>query len=340
MQEAASIRNLETTRHEIESQMGTFEETTASAGSLGFDETSVLFGDTRLFLREQGRRSAAEFVGAPAGWLKQSLSETLQAAVFGHLYEELGPKGVTLLSRGGELVRVADDNLRLGTDEVFASVAEGIGNDADGVISQNLRFPTETSFEVDLASERFQDQVQPGDIVQGGIHLYHSIAGEEATRIEAYILRLVCMNGMTRREACDRRAPRTRRLPPTMASAREMQRGQIRRLVAETYRTLQGKLEALKPLQQEQVDVPIVLRQFLDRSRVGGRRLLGRLVTAWQEQEDGVRTAWAAVNALSYVATHATDLTPQQRRALAGLAGLLAYRATHLCPRCFSVLGS
>lgn len=49
-------------------------------------------------------------------------------------------------------------------------------------------------------------------------------------------------------------------------------------------------------------------------------------------------TAYAALNALTWVASHTDRLTLAERRGLARLAGVLAFRHEHLCPRCFSIL--
>jgi hypothetical protein len=67
--------------------------------------------------------------------------------------------------------------------------------------------------------------------------------------------------------------------------------------------------------------------------------MMPRLLEAWRVEGEE-NTHYGAVNALTRVATHDLDLSERQRRVLAALAGILAFSEVHLCPRCFSVLGT
>lgn len=67
------------------------------------------------------------------------------------------------------------------------------------------------------------------------------------------------------------------------------------------------------------------------------------LAPAWQHEHggNGELHEFAAVNTVTWVATHHHDLSFRQRRTLARLAGLLAFRRVHVCPRCHTaVIGS
>ena len=142
---------------------------------------------------------------------------------------------------------------------------------------------------------------------------------------------------MHHRECVTRRASRTRRLPHDHPHARDLQRAQVRRLANDVWEALEEKLQALPQLQEEQIEVMHVFRRWLQRSRLSICRLLPRLELAWQE-EGGATTMYAAVNAVTRLATHCDDLTERERYILARLGGLLAFRRLHLCPRCYSVL--
>jgi hypothetical protein len=67
--------------------------------------------------------------------------------------------------------------------------------------------------------------------------------------------------------------------------------------------------------------------------------MMPRLLAAWRTEGEE-NSHYGAVNALTRVATHDLDLSERQRRVLASLAGILAFSEVHVCPRCFSVLGS
>jgi hypothetical protein len=67
--------------------------------------------------------------------------------------------------------------------------------------------------------------------------------------------------------------------------------------------------------------------------------MMPRLLAAWRV-EGSETTHYGAVNALTRVGTHDQELSDRQRRVLASLGGLLAFSNVHICPRCFSVLGT
>jgi hypothetical protein len=86
-------------------------------------------------------------------------------------------------------------------------------------------------------------------------------------------------------------------------------------------------------------DVAGVLGRWLERARLSSRNLLPVLHEAWRA-EGSEATSYGVMNALTRVATHAADLSARMRNALSGLAGILAFRHEHICPRCFSVLSN
>ena len=192
--------------------------------------------------------------------------------------------------------------------------------------------------DVDLISPSRAITVRRGDIVQSGLHIIHHRFGDQATLIEAFIYRLVCSNGMTRRECVSGGPARTRKLPVGFPNNRELQMNQVRRLTRQTWNTLGTQLNALRATSERPAHVEELLTRWLQRARISARTMMARLLEAWRE-EGSEDTYYGAVNALTRVATHHLDLSNRQRRMLASLAGLLAFSEVHICPRCFSVLG-
>ena len=154
----------------------------------------------------------------------------------------------------------------------------------------------------------------------------------------AYLFRCVCSNGMVRRECVSGDIiPRTRRLPAKYAAATDLQTAQIRRLVRLSWDGLQARLRALKDTTEQPANAEELLRRWLQRGGLSVKQLMPTLLAAWRD-EGSENTRYGVVNALTRVATHNRDLNERERRALASLAGLLAFKKLHLCDRCWSVL--
>jgi hypothetical protein len=201
---------------------------------------------------------------------------------------------------------------------------------------QDLHIEDE-AFRLDIVSPSISSEVRPGDAVEAGVRVEYGYTGDSATTLSAYVVRLLCDNGMTYRECAEpRRTARTRRLDAGRPDAEQLQLEQIRKLVANIKRRLGEKLEGIRRLPQERADVQ-QLEQFLRRGRLHSRSLMDQLRQSWAE-EGGEQTAFGLFNALTRLATHGTEVSSRQRTALARLAGIYANRSAHLCPRCFSVL--
>jgi hypothetical protein len=98
----------------------------------------------------------------------------------------------------------------------------------------------------------------------------------------------------------------------------------------------------VRKLKDEQVDVNHLMSRFLERGGMSTRLWLPRLRQAWQ-MDGSEPTAYGVMNAMTRIATHAlpdSTVSPRHRRVLGGLAGILAFRELHICPRCFSTLKS
>jgi hypothetical protein len=222
-------------------------------------------------------------------------------------------------------------------------VAESLGNSADGLTVSRID-ETDGRLELDLVSGVKALEIRRGDVVTAGLHIEHSRYGGQATQIQSFVYRLVCGNGMMRRECVSSEGiVRTRKLPANHPRAKELLLDQVRRLTARTWDGLEPQLRELRATSERPADVRSLLRQWAMRARIStrttdaGRTLMDRLLRAWRA-EGAEDTTYAAVNALTWVASHDPDLSPRQRKVLALLGGLLAFSGQHLCPRCFSVL--
>jgi len=143
------------------------------------------------------------------------------------------------------------------------------------------------------------------------------------------------------RRICIREDPsslsRPRKLPAHLATARERQMTQISELTGRVWAGLQAKLDTFKTTNERPAHVVNLLTRFLERARLSPKKLMPSLRRAWSH-EGSENTIFAAVNALSNVATHDQEVPLRQRRALAVLAGFLAFQKDHLCGRCWSIL--
>ena len=246
-----------------------------------------------------------------------------------------------LVVRIDQIVTLLKNNhlLALEYATVLSAVIEALGDEGDNLVVHRVEFD-DFHFEVILISPSQAIEVRRGDVVQSGLKIAHHRFGGSATVVEAFIYRLVCTNGMTRR-ICIREDPsglsRARKLPANLATARERQLNQITGLTERVWAGLQAKLDVFKTTNERPAHVVDLLTRFLERARLSPKKLMPSLRRAWSH-EGSENTIFAAVNALSNVATHDQKVPERQRRALAVLAGFLAFQKDHLCDRCWSIL--
>jgi hypothetical protein len=312
------------------------EELPVTAGMRLANENTLLLGDSPFRLEGAGFRRFCEQLSAPADYVSVLPARIRQGVLQHHLdCCDASDGRLTAVVRDGEFLAFSRQDLcRLSGRDVLTAVREGVGSGAN---VHELQIHDE-SFQTDLLIESAAGEVAPGDIVRAGVRVTHSLTGKHATWIEAFMYRLVCKNGMVHRDCVDRRAARTRRLPTGRHDARRLQIEQVRRLTADTAGTLRAKLEAIRGLRREQVDANSMMVRFLEQGGLSRRTWLPVVRRAWEENEGAESTAFGVMNALTWVSTHEPNLSARQRRILSGLAGILAFRQIHFCPRCFSQL--
>jgi len=334
--------DLEQAMREIGEQESALQQFDLPSRQIRCEPGIIRAGDMQMRLAQDGIRHLCVRLQAPFCYIRK-LDESMGMALLQHqidrgdLEKNLGSALVTVIAADGEFFGLAEAHLvRLPGVEILSAVIQGIGEETTLVDVHDLQVSPK-GFQLEVLSRNLAEEVLPGDVVRAGVRLTHSFMGESATLIETYILRLVCSNGLLHRSCVSRRVPRTRRLPSYLPGARERQREQVKRLAAEVWSALGSKLHALRVLTTERVEVPQLLSRWLERGRLSSGALMPFLLQAWREG-GAMSTMWAALNSLTAVGTHNPELSHRQRQVLLRLAGLLAFRHVHLCPRCFSLL--
>ena len=323
----------------------------APLSSLRVEGDRIIAGEQEFRLTEPGLVSMCGEINAPPRYINslnadlRSLNLEYGLKTAGQRKRGLRDQNSLILVRDGEFRGLGRSDLHtLPGAEVISAVQDGLGSGLDGFRVENFTL-CEESFALDVVSERMTAEVRAGDILQAGIHLEHALVGETATIVTAYVLRLVCKNGLTHRECIgSRKTKRTRRLSSDRENAAELQHAQIKGLVEQTCQRLEGNLQAIRNLRDDRFhavpDVDRTFEQFLRRGRMYSQNLMQLLRRAWAEDLGGNRelTHFGVLNALTWLATHCRGVSDRQRTALSGLAGIFANQRVHICPACFSVV--
>jgi len=252
-----------------------------------------------------------------------------------------GGRNPTVISRNGSFVGFARSDLTdLGPHELLSAFLAGIAGEADQLAVNRLTLGA-VRVEFELVASQVLEEVASGDVIHGGLLVSYSPIGAHAVSVETFLFRRICRNGLTHRPCgAERAISRTRRLPREHAHAKAIQLCQVQQLASAVWQSLRPRLAEVAALRNERLDhVEVFLGQLLRRTRLWSQSMMRFLLEALSA-EDERGTAYAALNAVTHVATHRTELSPRQRRAMSALGGLIAHRHTHICPRCYSIVGS
>jgi hypothetical protein len=296
-------------------------------------------------LEGDGLRRLCQSVAAPFPYL-HSLPPCLRSELLQYHVDRCHGSGsrrshnsTTIISRDGRFLAFGRADLQMLTgSQILSAAAEAINENRYALQVSRIGFAQERMV-FEIVGRQAVAEVRRGDVITAGIRVEHCYLGTQATTVHAFVLRLVCANGLTARECTGPRCTaRTRRLPTQSENAAQRQIDQVRRLTSERWAHAQRVLDSVRRLREEQVANPsVVFERFLRTGRLYSQSLMKRLIEAWRS-EDNEHTAFGVLNALTRVATHDTNLSDRQRRALAALAGIFAQKNTHICPHCFSVL--
>jgi Domain of unknown function (DUF932) len=316
---------------------------------LAVTENALTFGTNSFAMDQNARSRLFTKASAPAAYLSGRSIDVQSLALQEHLRQGDFGNNPKIVVRNDQVFTIVSGTLiRLSHAELLSAVMDALGRFADTLSVSRIDL-RDGRLELELLSPIKALEIRRDDVVKAGLYISHSQYGDQATQIQAFIYRLVCENGMMRRECVSSEGiVRTRRLPVDFPNGRELLLDQVRRLTTRTWDSLEPQLQELRASAERRTDVKQLLKQWLQRARIStrvsegaddqtARTLMDRLHTAWRD-EGSENTYWAAVNALTRVGTHDLELSPRQRRVLTLLAGLLAFSAAHLCPRCFSVL--
>ena len=326
---------------EVGKYEGNIHELAVGPGFRVENGQTLVVGESHYCLKGAGLRRFCEQVSAPAGYMKDLPARIRQPVLQHHLHCcDLSDRPISAIVRGNEFLAFSRPDLYRPSGR---DVLEALQAGADRQLEVKQLVISDESFQADLLVENVSEEVAPGDVVSAGVRVTHSLIGEHATWIESFIHRLRCSNGMTHRECVERKElSRTRRMPSERHDAHELQTKQVRQLTADVVGKLRQKLEAIRNLRREQVDVNHLMSRFLERGGMSPRRWLHVLREAW-EIEGSEPTAFGVMNAMTRISTHGMkeiEVSARHRRILGRLAGILAFRQLHICPRCFSTLKS
>jgi Domain of unknown function (DUF932) len=275
--------------------------------------------------------------GAPARYLAGRSPELQAQVLTEHARSgDFGRRPQIVMRSGSVFTITGTPLLNLPKHQILNAVRDELGTEGKRLFVAQIE-DTPDRLNVELVTADRSIAVRLGDVVQAGLHIVHAPFGKSATVVEAFVYRLVCSNGLTRRHCVNEGLTRTRKLPTANAYSYELQMDQIRRLTRQTWNGLQPQLEALRATSDRCVEVEHFLRAWLPRARMFSKAMLSRLLAAWREEGEE-NSVYGAINALTHVATHDQELSVRQRRILASLAGLLSFADIHLCPKCLSVL--
>lgn len=301
-------------------------------------ESELIFGNDSIAVDQAARGRLFDQLGAPSAYL-QHRSVSIQTDIINeHLRQRSFGGNPCIVLRDGEFFKICQrDLVELHHAEAIGAVVESLGEDADNLFVTKINRDA-GNIDVELVSPTMAIEVRQGDVVQAGLYISHSRFGDRATQIQSFIYRLVCRNGLVRRECVSSQSlARTRKLPTTNPRAKELQIDQIRRLTGATWQKLGPQLAELRSTAERRTDARQLLKTWLQRARVSTRTtghppddpratVLDRLLHAlrtWGEED----TYYGAVNALTYVGTHDFGLSARQRRMLSDLGGVLHSRA-------------
>ena len=308
--------------------------------NLMFCPNAVIYKGVSLPLDKGTQLGLLRCVGGPEHYWSEHTPAFQAKALMEHARKwDFGHRPLLVHRNQEELVTITRGDLHaLPISDVVRAIEQGVGENSPSLFVSRIG-RAGLQVDIELVSPSKALAVRPGDIVQSGLHISHQRYGGSATLIEAFIYRLVCSNGLVKRQCVHGggRQSRIRRLPAKMKNSHELQMEQVRRLARETWDGLEVQLERLQATSERPANVMELLQHWLEGARFSWRNIEGRVHAAWQK-EDSENTYYGAVNTLSRLATHEAELSDRQRRTLASLAGLLALSGARVCPKCFSVL--
>jgi len=209
---------------------------------------------------------------------------------------------------------------------VFESALEAINPDGDRELN-NFSL-TRQGFSVNLMSDRAVDVAHVGDVTQGGLRLKHSDVGAYGTALQAFLLRLICLNGLARASSVAR---------GHFSAEDEFEAGaMVSDWARELYLELDDHLHLYERLNEIALPDPYGAIERLGERNGLSEDCTEMVLDAYALEAAIPDSMYRLTNALTYVSTHGQFDTQTQPKKLQNLADYLVGNGESLCPHCLS----
>ncbi len=189
-----------------------------------------------------------------------------------------------------------------------------------------------------FVSPQITAEPRVGDFIHGGIDIHHSDTAEFGTRIESYMFRLACGNGILSRP-CQHSDEVPSRIRRATAENGEYTRLRIAEMARAAWRELDAKMDAASRLAQEPVgDVEPLAESIAEKLRFPERLVKDIRDALYQDEMGRTGALWDLINAFSRVGTHVERLSTATQRYLKELCGDLISERIDQCPTCGCVI--
>ena len=304
------------------------------------DENEIDLGSDRLQLETQAWYTLAKYSQIPPSLFVETLDSAERTYIVQRRLRratELGfPSEIRLtIDSQNRVIGLSDARLlQIDIPELISMVIESLPPElSPQEVAVDSYLDANDEFELRLFSPEITTEPRPGDVINGGVYIRHSVTGDFGIQVFCFLRRLICSNGMISHVCLSDKHARARRLSKDCHEIEDM-RVQTRRLIGEAWSQLENKLAALAELlHRPSVDVGILQQQ---RTRLSlNNRTIHLIEAAINEDEMPLTgTSFDLINAIARVATHEDSLSTRQRRTLLRAAGEFSQFHVHRCPSC------
>lgn len=331
------MQNLTLLTEQIETYYGRYSRATFRMETLQMQETGLLkAGSQEYLISRDGLKQFARQEGVPADFFAE-LDPDIRALIFNRRLEKLMKhQDITLVfDNQNHIVGFDDPQLfhisPLELLEILYAALPG------GLVAEEIAigrlYLSDSEISFSCYSPQIQEELLPGDIINGGIDIHHALTGICATQVRCYLRRLVCSNGATVHICSNQQSLRSRRLANRNFQAADMVQ-QLRTLFQQAFQQLEHKLAALHLLLKE----PMIDLASLEQVRAKyslNNTIISQIENALPKDPRGpTGTQYDVFNAISFVATHHAELTLRQQRTLLHMAGEISQSHVRQCSQC------
>jgi hypothetical protein len=184
-------------------------------------------------------------------------------------------------------------------------------------------------FSVNLMSDKAVDVAHVGDITQGGIQLQHSDVSSFTTSVNAFLLRLICLNGLARSSSVAR---------GHFTADDEYEAGaMVFDWARELHMELDEHLHLYERLAEISIPDPYGAIETLGARNGLSEDATEMVLDAYSLESNLPDTMYRLTNALTFVSTHGEFETATQPKKLQNLADYLVGNGEEICPHCLSL---